>query len=131
MFGRFKTLTCALQPHEFDTALSAVWCWSSCTSAMPSVCLSGAAAAHIVRLYSPSVAEAKWEFVALLPLFDPPRHDTRETVERCLEKGIQVKMITGDQLAIGQETARQLGMGHHMHTSSQLIEVGCLPHRAS
>lgn len=35
-----------------------------------------------------------------------------------------VKMITGDQLAIGQETARQLGMGHHMHTSTQLTQVG-------
>ena len=59
----------------------------------------------------------------MLPLFDPPRHDTSETIARCLEKGIRVKMITGDQLAIGQETARQLGMGSHMHTSTELTQV--------
>ena len=70
-----------------------------------------------------AVASAQWEFLAVLPLFDPPRHDTRETVARCLAKGIAVKMITGDQLAIGQETARQLGMGDMMHTSSELTEV--------
>ena len=42
-------------------------------------------------------------------------------------QGIMVKMITGDQLAIGQETARQLGMGYHMHTSHELTQAraGC------
>ena len=45
--------------------------------------------------------KAKWEMVALVPLFDPPRHDTKETVERCHDLGIQVKMITGDQLVRG------------------------------
>lgn len=71
-----------------------------------------------------AVASAEWEFLAVLPLFDPPRHDTRDTVATCLIKGIAVKMITGDQLAIGQETARQLGMGDGMHTSHELVEVG-------
>ncbi|KAK9802623.1 hypothetical protein WJX73_006394 [Symbiochloris irregularis] len=75
------------------------------------------------------VKSAQWEFLAVLPLFDPPRHDTRDTVAKCLVKGIAVKMITGDQLAIGQETARQLGMGDGMHTSHELLEAaeGRLP----
>lgn len=75
---------------------------------------------------SAAVKDAHWEFVALVPLFDPPRHDTGETISRCLEKGIMVKMITGDHLDIGQETARQLGMGFHMHTSHQLTQVHIL-----
>jgi H+-transporting ATPase len=58
-----------------------------------------------------------WEFVGLIPIFDPPRHDTKATVEKCIEMGIGVKMITGDQLPIGVETARQLGMGTNMHTT--------------
>ena len=33
--------------------------------------------------------------VGLLPLFDPPRHDTKETIDECLKKGISVKMVTG------------------------------------
>ncbi|KAJ6355217.1 hypothetical protein OIU77_005746 [Salix suchowensis] len=51
-----------------------------------------------------------WEFVGLLPLFDPPRHDSAETIRRALDLGVNVKMITGDQLAIGKETGRRLGM---------------------
>nr|KJB82864.1 hypothetical protein B456_013G217900 [Gossypium raimondii] len=62
-----------------------------------------------------------WEFVGLLPLFDPPRHDSAETIKRALELGISVKMITGDQLAIGKETGRRLGMGTDMYPSSALL----------
>ncbi|GAA0174080.1 primary active transporter [Lithospermum erythrorhizon] len=63
----------------------------------------------------------KWEFVGLLPLFDPPRHDSAETIRRALHLGVNVKMITGDQLAIGKETGRRLGMGTNMYPSSSLI----------
>lgn len=63
-----------------------------------------------------------WEFVGLLPLFDPPRHDSAETIRRALDLGVNVKMITGDQLAIGKETGRRLGMGTNMYPSSSLLE---------
>jgi len=59
-----------------------------------------------------------WEFVGVIPLFDPPRHDTKDTIEQALELGIGVKMVTGDQLPIGKETARQLGMGTNMFTTN-------------
>jgi H+-transporting ATPase len=62
-----------------------------------------------------------WEFVGLLPLFDPPRHDSAETIRRALELGVNVKMITGDQLAIGIETGRRLGMGTNMYPSTSLL----------
>ncbi|KAK9742743.1 hypothetical protein RND81_03G194700 [Saponaria officinalis] len=62
-----------------------------------------------------------WEFVALLPLFDPPRHDSAETIMRALELGVSVKMITGDQLAIAKETGRRLGMGTNMYPSTSLL----------
>ncbi|GKC45027.1 plasma membrane ATPase [Tanacetum coccineum] len=45
-----------------------------------------------------------WVFIGLLPLFDPPRHDSAETIRRALHLRVNVKMITGDQLAIGKET---------------------------
>ncbi|XP_010539421.1 PREDICTED: ATPase 2, plasma membrane-type isoform X1 [Tarenaya hassleriana] len=62
-----------------------------------------------------------WQFVGLLPLFDPPRHDSAETIRRALELGVNVKMITGDQLAIGKETGRRLGMGTNMYPSASLL----------
>ncbi|KAL3528944.1 hypothetical protein ACH5RR_008266 [Cinchona calisaya] len=62
-----------------------------------------------------------WVFVGLLPLFDPPRHDSGETIKRALHLGVNVKMITGDQLAIAKETGRRLGMGINMYPSSSLL----------
>ncbi|KAJ6434739.1 hypothetical protein OIU84_000055 [Salix udensis] len=64
---------------------------------------------------------APWQFVGLLPLFDPPRHDSAETIRRALHLGVNVKMITGDQLAIAKETGRRLGMGTNMYPSSSLL----------
>ena len=91
-------------------------------------------------------------------MFDPPRHDSAETIRRALNLGVNVKMITGmfralpctstslvkmlfmygmapisslnlcllvpllgDQLAIGKETGRRLGMGTNMYPSSALL----------
>lgn len=54
--------------------------------------------------------QCKWKMVGLLPLFDPPRHDTAETIRRAIDLGVMVKMVTGDQKAIAVETCRQLGM---------------------
>ncbi|KAJ6956915.1 plasma membrane ATPase 4 [Populus alba] len=64
---------------------------------------------------------APWQLAGLLPLFDPPRHDSAETIRRALHLGVNVKMITGDQLAIAKETGRRLGMGTNMYPSSSLL----------
>jgi H+-transporting ATPase len=37
----------------------------------------------------------KWEMVGLLTFLDPPRPDTKITIERAMEYGVDVKMITG------------------------------------
>ncbi|XP_038683916.1 LOW QUALITY PROTEIN: ATPase 10, plasma membrane-type-like [Tripterygium wilfordii] len=62
-----------------------------------------------------------WTFCGMLPLFDPPRFDSAETIRRALNLGVCVKMITGDQLAIAKETGRRLGMGTNMYPSSSLF----------
>lgn len=41
-------------------------------------------------------AGAPWQFVGLLSVFDPPRHDSAETIRRALNLGVNVKMITGN-----------------------------------
>ncbi|KAI8563926.1 hypothetical protein RHMOL_Rhmol03G0147200 [Rhododendron molle] len=61
-----------------------------------------------------------WQFIGLMPLFDPPRHDSAETITRALN--LEVKMITGDQLAIAKETGRGLRMGSNIYPSSTLLE---------
>ena len=47
----------------------------------------------------------------MLSVFDPPRHDTKATIEAAFANGVEVKMITGDHTAIAVETCRMLGMG--------------------
>ncbi|KAK6127885.1 hypothetical protein DH2020_038393 [Rehmannia glutinosa] len=42
-------------------------------------------------------------------------------IKRALNLGVNVKMITGDQLAIAKETGRRLGMGTNMYPSSSLL----------
>ncbi|MGE3806285.1 MAG: plasma-membrane proton-efflux P-type ATPase [Gemmataceae bacterium] len=55
-----------------------------------------------------------WQFLGVLPLFDPPRPDSKSTIATAKEIGIHVKMVTGDQLAIGREIAGQLGLGTNL-----------------
>ncbi len=55
--------------------------------------------------------EGDWQFLGVLPLFDPPRKDAKSTIATARQMGVKVKMVTGDALAIARETARTLGMG--------------------
>ncbi len=57
---------------------------------------------------------ATWSLLGILPMFDPPRDDSKATIEKANEKGVRVKMVTGDDTAIAIETARQLGLGTHI-----------------
>eukprot|EP01103_Thecamoeba_quadrilineata_P009773 TRINITY_DN197_c0_g1_i1.p1 TRINITY_DN197_c0_g1~~TRINITY_DN197_c0_g1_i1.p1 ORF type:complete len:887 (-),score=180.23 TRINITY_DN197_c0_g1_i1:47-2707(-) len=63
-----------------------------------------------------------WTFEGLLPIYDPPREDTAETVKKVKEFNIRVKMITGDHLAIAKETGTRLGIGSNMFTAKTLDE---------
>ncbi len=56
-------------------------------------------------------AQGQWQFLGVLPLFDPPRADSKTTIATARQMGVTVKMLTGDQLAIARETAGQLGLG--------------------
>jgi H+-transporting ATPase len=53
----------------------------------------------------------QFRFVGLLPMLDPPRHDTAATINSLHHANISVKMITGDHANIGRETARLIGLG--------------------
>eukprot|EP00820_Chromera_velia_P012018 Cvel_22958.t1-p1 / transcript=Cvel_22958.t1 / gene=Cvel_22958 / organism=Chromera_velia_CCMP2878 / gene_product=Plasma membrane ATPase 1, putative / transcript_product=Plasma membrane ATPase 1, putative / location=Cvel_scaffold2313:8-6226(-) / protein_length=678 / sequence_SO=supercontig / SO=protein_coding / is_pseudo=false len=51
------------------------------------------------------------KLIGYISLFDPPRDDTKETIDLARSLGVEVKMVTGDQQAIAIETAKMLGMG--------------------
>ena len=55
--------------------------------------------------------DGKWRLLGVLPLFDPPRVDAKETIATAAKMGVKIKMVTGDALAIAREMAKTLGMG--------------------
>jgi H+-transporting ATPase len=64
----------------------------------------------------------QWQFVGVLPLFDPPREDAKATVATALAMGVKIKMLTGDALAIAKETAEKLDMGTNILDAGGLGE---------
>jgi H+-transporting ATPase len=67
--------------------------------------------------------DGRWQFLGVLPLFDPPREDAKATVATAVKMGVKVKMVTGDQLAIAKETAKKLGMGTGILDAASLGDV--------
>ncbi len=67
--------------------------------------------------------DQEWHFLGVLPLYDPPRDDSKETIKQARDLGIDVKMITGDQLAIGREISKQLGMGGNILDADMLENI--------
>ena len=43
--------------------------------------------------------DGQWQFLGVLPLFDPPREDAKATIATALAMGVKIKMVTGDALA--------------------------------
>ena len=62
--------------------------------------------------------QGQWEFLGVIPLYDPLREDSQGTVETAKEMGIDVKMVTGDQMAIAREVGRQLGLDRNILDAS-------------
>jgi len=65
--------------------------------------------------------DGTWHFLGILPLYDPPREDSAETISQSRTHGIAVKMVTGDNLAIAGEIAGQLGMGKIIYAADKLL----------
>jgi len=63
-------------------------------------------------------AQGAWQFLGVLPLFDPPREQAKATIATARLMGVNVKMVTGDQLAIARETAAKLGLGRNILDAS-------------
>ncbi|WP_291523738.1 plasma-membrane proton-efflux P-type ATPase [Acidithiobacillus sp.] len=62
-----------------------------------------------------------WDFLGILPMFDPPREDSAQTIKEANEHGITVKMVTGDNVAIARQIAGQLGLGKEIQPVSNLL----------
>src|ERR1700678_2957942 len=64
--------------------------------------------------------DGDWQFVGVLPLFDPPRDDAAATITTAAAMGVTVKMVTGDALAIAKETAAKVDLGTNILDAAAL-----------
>jgi len=67
--------------------------------------------------------KGEWHYLGVLPLYDPPREDSKETIEAAERMGVKVKMVTGDQVAIGKEIARRVGLGTNILDTTDFGET--------
>ncbi|MFA0812527.1 plasma-membrane proton-efflux P-type ATPase [Microbulbifer epialgicus] len=65
---------------------------------------------------------SSWSLLGILSLEDPPRDDSKQTISRAREHGLQVKMITGDDVAIGKEIAAQVGIGQNIFAADNVFD---------
>ena len=66
--------------------------------------------------------EGNWQFVGLLAIYDPPREDSAETIKTAQKMGINVKMVTGDHIAIAKQIAQEVNLGTNIIPASSFID---------
>jgi len=64
----------------------------------------------------------KWQYVGLIPLFDPPRDDSAATIKTAQEMGVDVKMITGDHTAIAKQIAQKVNLKNNILEASVFLD---------
>ncbi len=64
--------------------------------------------------------EDKYHFVGLIPLFDPPREDSKEAIAEANAKGVSVKMVTGDNISVAKYISGILDIGQDIEDIKEL-----------
>jgi len=67
-------------------------------------------------------ARGKWQYVGLLGIYDPPREDSAETIKTAQKMGVNVKMVTGDHVAIAKEISREVNLGTNILSASSFAD---------
>lgn len=67
-----------------------------------------------------SEQESDMDLLGLISLSDPPRSDAASTLSDLHKEGIEVRMITGDNIAISQHLAAEIGIKGHIMPAEKL-----------
>jgi len=68
-------------------------------------------------------ASNSFRLVGFLPLADPPRPDSKSVIEELRTLGVTPKMLTGDNIAVAKEIARQVSIGDKIYRMSDLASL--------
>jgi H+-transporting ATPase len=65
--------------------------------------------------------KGEWAYVGLIAIYDPPRSDSGETIKTAKKMGVNVKMVTGDHIAIAKEISREVNLGENILPASAFV----------
>ncbi len=68
-----------------------------------------------------TLVESKLSFLGVVAISDPVREDVPAAVTKCLQAGIQVKIVTGDTPGTAREIGRQIGIWEEKDTAENII----------
>jgi H+-transporting ATPase len=63
-----------------------------------------------------------WQYVGLFAIYDPPREDSAETIKTAQEMGVNVKMVTGDHIAIARQISQEVNLGTNILSASSFVD---------
>jgi len=64
------------------------------------------------------------QLLGLIPLYDPPREDSKQVIAEMRRYNVAIKMVTGDNLAIAREIGQLLGLEKNSLRAAQLSGSG-------
>jgi H+-transporting ATPase len=64
----------------------------------------------------------RWQYLGLIGLRDPPRGDSAAMIAEAKNLGVNVKMVTGDHIAIAREISGQVGLGQNILVQSAFMK---------
>jgi len=64
----------------------------------------------------------KWKYLGLLPLLDPPREDSAEVLKKAQAEGLDIRMVTGDHVAIAKQVCKQLSLNQEILRADEFFE---------
>jgi Ca2+-transporting ATPase len=74
--------------------------------------------------YDQKKVEQDMHFVGLVAMIDPPRKETKSSIELCKEAGIRIIMMTGDHKLTAEAVAAEIGLNGKAVTGEEIDKMG-------
>ncbi len=66
--------------------------------------------------------QGNWRYAGIIAIYDAPRDDSASVIKDAQSMGVNVKMVTGDHIAIAKQIASQVGMGTNIASASAFLD---------
>lgn len=67
-------------------------------------------------------AQGKWQYAGIIAIYDAPREDSVDVIKTAQSLGVNVKMVTGDHIAIARQIASQVNLGTDIEPASAFLD---------